>query len=395
MSRFVYADNAATTSLDKRVLDAMMPYLTEYYGNASSSFYAIGQKSRKALDEARATVARCLGAQPNEIYFTGSGSEADNWVLKGIASAYKKKGNHIITSKIEHHAILHSLKALEKEGVEVTYLDVDKDGLVDLEQLKASIKDTTILISVMFANNEIGTIEPIQEIGQIAHEHGVLFHTDAVQAVGHCPINLAELPVDMLSLSAHKFHGPKGVGALYLKKGIRLNNLIDGGAQERGKRASTENVAGIVGLAKALELATDHMEENSKKTRALSQALIKGLLEIPHTKLNGHPEKRLDNNVNISFFGVEGETILMDLNANGICASTGSACASGSLDPSHVLLSIGLKHEEAHCSIRLTLDAENTMEDVDYIIQVMKDRLAFRRMMSPLYEDILKKEQQA
>lgn len=396
MNRVIYADNAATTSLNPRVLEAMMPCLTENYGNPSSTFYSVGRAARKALEDARASVAQSLHCLPEEIFFTSGGSEADNWALKGVAKALQRKGRHIITSRIEHHAILHSAAFLEREGYEVTYLDVDSNGVVDVEQLKTSIRPDTILISVMFANNEIGTIQPIEEIARIAKEHGILMHTDAVQAVGHCPIDLSQLKdVDLLSLSAHKFHGPKGVGVLFIRKGTRINNFMDGGAQERGRRASTENVAGAVGLAKALELALSEQEENSKKTHALSKALIEGLLAIPHTRLNGHPTNRLDNNVNISFFGVEGETLLMDLDRYGICCSTGSACASGSLDPSHVLMSIGLKHEEAHCSLRMTLDACNTMEDVAYIVDSMKKILEFRRSMSPLYEDILKAEQNA
>ncbi len=387
MKRIIYADNAATTALDSRVLDKMMPYLTEHYGNASS-IYSIGQYSKKALEEARETTAAALGAETKEIYFTGSGSESDNWALKGAARANKAKGNHIISTKIEHHAVLHSLESLKKEGFEITYLDVDKDGFISLDELKAAVKDTTILISVMFANNEIGTIEPIAEIGKIAREKKIIFHTDAVQAAGHCLIDVKELNVDLLSISAHKFYGPKGVGALYIKKGTKIDNFIDGGAQENNRRAGTENIAGIVGMAEALKLATAEREENSDKTRKLRDALIEGLLKIPYSRLNGSRDHRLDNNVNISFQYVEGESILLMLDMNGICASSGSACTSGSLDPSHVLLAIGLSAEIAHGSVRLTICEKNTSEDVAYIIEKLTGIIQKLREMSPLYEEV-------
>lgn len=390
MKRIIYADNAATTALDSRVLDKMMPYLTEHYGNASS-IYSIGQYSKKALEEARETVAAALGADTKEIYFTGSGSESDNWALKGAARANKAKGNHIISTKIEHHAVLHSLESLKKEGFEITYLDVDKDGFISLDKLKAAIKDTTILISVMYANNEIGTIEPIAEIGKIAREKKIIFHTDAVQAAGHCLIDVKELNVDLLSISAHKFYGPKGVGALYIKKGTKIENFIDGGAQENNRRAGTENIAGIVGMAEALRLATAEREENSDKTRKLRDILIDGLLKIPYSRLNGSRERRLDNNVNISFQYVEGESILLMLDMNGICASSGSACTSGSLDPSHVLLAIGLSAEIAHGSVRLTICEKNTPDDVAYIIEKLTGIIQKLREMSPLYEEVMKK----
>jgi len=391
--RIIYADNAATTAVDPRVVEAMLPLMCDNFGNPSSQFYSIGRRARAALEEARASVARVFNCSPDEIYFTSGGSESDNWALKGVARALAPKKRHIITSAIEHHAILHSAAALEKDGLDVTYLGVDKNGVVDLSQLAAAIRPDTALVSVMFANNEIGTVEPVREIGKIAKERGVAFHTDAVQAAGHCDIDLAELgDVDLMSISAHKFHGPKGVGALFIRRGTKIASFLDGGAQERGRRATTENVAGVVGLAAALGIAAASREENSRKIGALSARLTEGLLKIPHTRLNGHPTQRLDNNVNISFLGVEGETILMDLDRYGICASTGSACASGSLDPSHVLLAIGLRHEEAHCSIRFTLGEDNTDGDVDYIINSMREILEFRRSMSPLYEDILKGE---
>ena len=391
MNKFIYADNAATTALAPEVLAYMMPYLTEQYGNPSS-IYSLGQQSKTAIEDARERIAAVFHAEKSEIYFTASGTEADNWAIKGAARANRNKGNHIISTQIEHHAVLHSLQSLEKEGFEVTYLSVDQDGLISLDELKNAIKDTTILISVMYANNEIGTIEPIAEIGTIARENGILFHTDAVQAAGHVAIDINELHVDMMSISAHKFYGPKGVGALYIRKGTKIENLIDGGAQENKRRAGTENVAGIVGMATALELASKNRLENAKKIRQLRDALIDGLLEIPYSRLNGSKETRLDNNVNISFQFVEGESILLKLNANGICASSGSACTSGSLDPSHVLLAIGLPHEIAHGSTRYTLSEKNTKDDIEYIIETTKKVIQQLRDMSPLYEEVINQE---
>ena len=391
MNKFIYADNAATTALAPEVLASMMPYLTEQYGNPSS-IYSLGQQSKTAIEDARERIAAVFHAEKSEIYFTASGTEADNWAIKGAARANRNKGNHIISTQIEHHAVLHSLQSLEKEGFEVTYLSVDQDGLISLDELKNAIKDTTILISVMYANNEIGTIEPIAEIGTIARENGILFHTDAVQAAGHVAIDINELHVDMMSISAHKFYGPKGVGALYIRKGTKIENLIDGGAQENKRRAGTENVAGIVGMATALELASKNRLENAKKIRQLRDALIDGLLEIPYSRLNGSKETRLDNNVNISFQFVEGESILLKLIANGICASSGSACTSGSLDPSHVLLAIGLPHEIAHGSTRYTLSEKNTKDDIEYIIETTKKVIQQLRDMSPLYEEVINQE---
>jgi len=382
----IYFDNAATTFLKKEVLDEMMPYLTEEYGNPSS-IYRHGQKAQMALIRARETVAKALNADLREIYFTGSGSEADNWAIKGAAFRNRKKGNHIITSSIEHHAVLHTCEYLEKQGFQVTYLPVDEYGLVSVEDVKKAITDETILITIMFANNEIGTIQPIKEIAQMAGEKGILFHTDAVQAVGALPIDVKDLGVDMLSLSAHKFNGPKGVGALYIRKGVVIDNLIHGGGQERGKRASTENVAGIVGLAKAIELATSNIEEKSKKITALRDKVIKGVLErVPDCRLNGHPTMRLPNNANFSFKYIEGEGLLLLLDANGICASSGSACTSGSLDPSHVLLAIGLDHETAHGSLRISLSEFNTEEEVDKFLEVLPAVVQRLRDMSPLYD---------
>lgn len=391
MKKFIYADNAATTAIAPEVLASMMPYLTEQYGNPSS-IYSLGQQSKTAIEDARERVASLFNAEKSEIYFTASGTEADNWAIKGAARANRNKGNHIISTQIEHHAVLHSLHSLEKEGFEVTYLPVNQDGLISLDELRNAIKDTTILISVMYANNEIGTIEPIAEIGTIAREKGILFHTDAVQAAGHVAIDIKALQVDMMSVSAHKFYGPKGVGALYIRKGTKIENLIDGGAQENKRRAGTENVAGIVGMATALEMTSKHQQENAKKIRQLRDTLIDGLLEIPYSRLNGSRETRLDNNVNISFQFVEGESILLKLNANGICASSGSACTSGSLDPSHVLLAIGLPHEIAHGSTRYTLSEKNTKDDIDYIIEMTKKVIQQLRDMSPLYEEITHQE---
>ena len=391
MEKIIYADNAATTSLDPKVLDSMMPYLTEFYGNASS-IYSFGRKSKEAINSSREKVAKILNADAKEIFFTASGSESDNWALKGIARANKTKGNHIISTKIEHHAVLHALQTLEKEGFEVTYLDVDSDGFISLDDLRSAIRETTILISVMYANNEIGTIEPIAEIGKIAQEKDILFHTDAVQVAGHLQIDVKALNVDLLSIAAHKFHGPKGVGALYIKRGVKIQNFIDGGAQENNRRAGTENVAGIVGLASALELTTSSMKDNAIKIQQMRDKLIEELLTIPNSRLNGSREVRLPNNVNLSFEFVEGESILLMMDMYGICASSGSACTSGSLDPSHVLLAIGLAHEVAHGSVRFTLSEENTMEEIDYIIEKTKLIIQRLRDMSPLYEDFLKKE---
>ena len=395
MSKSVYMDNNATTYLKKEVLDAMLPYYTDIYGNASSKFYAVGREAEQALYKQRETVAKILGAaNVNEIYFTGSGCEADNWAIKGVAFANQRKGKHIITSKIEHHAVLGTCEYLEKHGFEVTYLDVDEYGIVSPESVENAIREDTILISIMTANNEIGTIEPIKEIAEVAKKHKVIFHTDAVQAIGHMPINVQDLGVDMLSLSAHKFHGPKGVGVLYIKNGVRIHNLIHGGGQERGKRAATENLAGIAGLAKALEIAVDDLDENIAIMQAKRDRLIKGIKEsIPYCRLKGpEGEDRLCNNVNFSFQYVEGESILMMLDMKGVAASSGSACASGSLDPSHVLLAIGLPHEIAHGSLRLSVGEDTTDEEVDYILEVLPPIIQRLRDMSPLYEEIAKGE---
>ncbi len=390
MNKLVYADNAATTRITEDVLSAMMPYLTENYGNASS-LYSLGVKSAIAIDTARKQVATAINADPYEIIFTGCGTESDNW-LKMFAKRLAKKGkNHIITTCVEHHALLHSMARLEKEGFTVTYLPVNKEGLISVEDFKAAITEETGLASIMFANNEIGTIQPISEIGAICREKGIWFHTDAVQAIGHVAVDVKAMNIDMLSLSAHKFHGPKGVGVFYCRKGIPMDNLIDGGGQERGKRAGTENVAGIVGLGVAIEIATTKMDEHNAKVLALRNKLIDGLLaSVPMSKLNGSRENRLPGNCNISFVGVEGESLLLMLDYNGIMASSGSACASASLDPSHVLMSLGMKHEEAHGSVRLTLSEENTEEDVDYIIEVLPRIVAQLRSMSPLWETIQK-----
>lgn len=389
----IYMDNNATTSLKKEVLDAMLPYLTDIYGNASSKFYKVGRDAEQALYKMRESVAKNIGAaNVNEVYFTGSGCEADNWAIKGIAFANKNKGNHIITTKIEHHAILGTCEYLEKHGFEVTYLDVDEYGFVTPEAVEAAVTDNTILISVMTANNEIGTIEPIKEIAQIAKKHKIIFHTDAVQAIGHMKIDVQEMGVDMLSLSAHKFHGPKGVGMLYIKNGIRIDNLIHGGGQERGKRAATENLAGIAGLCKALEIAVSNLDANVAHMKKMRDRLIKGIKKsIPYCRLNGpEDEGRLCNNVNFSFQYVEGESILMMLDMKGIAASSGSACASGSLDPSHVLLAIGLPHEIAHGSLRLSVGEDTTEEEVDYLIEVLPPIIQRLREMSPLYEGVEK-----
>lgn len=384
--RKVYLDNAATTALSPGVLEAMLPYFTQYYGNPSS-VHAFGREAKQGLDKARDQVAKALHCEPSEVIFTGCGTESDNTVLLGVAQRYGDKGKHIITTNVEHHAILHTCEYLEKQGYSVTYLPVDQDGLVTAEQVAAAIRPDTILVSIMFANNEVGTIMPIQEIGAVCKEKGVLFHTDAVQAVGHIPVDVQAMHIDMLSLSAHKFHGPKGVGALYCRKGIRLPSYIMGGAQERGRRAGTENVAGIVGLGAAIQLATEQLEENRAKMTALRDRLMTGIqARISEVKLNGHPTNRLPNNVNFSFKYIEGESILLMLDMNGIAASSGSACTSGSLDPSHVLLALGLPHEIAHGSVRLTLGDETTEEDIDYTIDVLEKTVARLRAMSPLYK---------
>lgn len=386
MDRYIYMDNAATTRVKQEVLDEMLPYFTENYGNPSS-IYTLGSKSKNAIEIARERVAKAINADPKEIYFTAGGSEADNWAIKGVAFANRNKGNHIITSKIEHHAVLHTCEYLEKQGFKVTYLDVDEYGVVDLDQLKNSITEDTILITIMFANNEIGTIQPIKEIGQIAKEHGIYFHTDAVQAVGHVKIDVDELNIDLLSMAAHKFYGPKGVGALYVRKGVKIDPLIAGGGQERNRRAGTENVPGIVGMGKAIELAYEHLEENNERLIKLRDRLIKKVFEnIDHVRLNGHPTKRLPGNANFCFEYIEGESMLLSLDMEGIAASSGSACTSGSLDPSHVLLAIGLPHELAHGSLRLTLGDFNTEEEVDYVVEKLTEIVARLRAMSPLYE---------
>ena len=388
----IYLDNAATTKTAPEVVDAMLPYFSEYYGNAST-IYSLGAESKKAMDHARQTIADSLGAKPEEIYFTAGGSESDNWALKATAEAYASKGKHIITTKIEHHAILHTCEYLEKRGFEITYLNVDRDGLISLDELKAAIRPDTILISVMFANNEIGTIEPIAEIGEIAKEHGVLFHTDAVQAYAQVPISVDEMHIDMLSASGHKLNGPKGIGFLYIRKGVKIRSFVHGGAQERSRRAGTENIPGIVGLGAAVERAMRIMDTKTRKEIELRDYLIGRLEnEIPHCWLNGHRTKRLPNNINFSFLFIEGESMLIMLDMKGICASSGSACTSGSLDPSHVLLAIGLKHEEAHGSLRLTLSEESTKEEMDIVAEEVKKIVQRLRDMSPLYEDFLKSQ---
>ncbi len=390
MKRFVYADNAATTPVSPAVLEAMLPCYKENYGNPSS-LYGVGQAAKKTVDAARKAVADALGAFPEEIYFTSGGSESDNWAIKGTAHLMAQKGKkHIITSKFEHHAVLHTTAALEKEGFEVTYLDVHHDGLVRPEELEAALREDTALVTIMYANNEIGTIQPISEIGAICKKHGVLFHTDAVQAVGNVPIDVKKQGIDMLSLSAHKLHGPKGVGVLYLRKGIPIPNLIEGGAQERGRRAGTENVAGIAGLGVAIREACSSIEERAARLTAMRDRLIAGALKIDRSRLNGDPVKRLPGNVNLSFEGIEGESLLLMLDMNGICASSGSACTSGSLDPSHVLLSIGLPHAVAHGSLRLSFSDQNSEEDVDYLLEVLPSIVDRLRAMSPLWEDIIK-----
>ena len=392
MSRRIYMDNAATTRVTPEVFEAMSPYFTELYGNPSSS-YEFSGKIAKDVAAARKAIANTIGADEQEIFFTNGGSESDNWAIKGVADALKDKGNHIITTKIEHHAVLHTCEFLEEHGFEVTYLPVDENGLVNPEELEAAIKPETVLISVMFANNEIGTIEPIAKIGEIAHKHGVYFHTDAVQAFGHVAIDVNEMNIDLLSASAHKLNGPKGVGLLYIRKGVKLSNLIHGGAQERGRRAGTTNAAGIIGFGKAAELANAKLKETIAYETKLRDKLIKRVLEeIPYSRVNGDLTNRLSNNANFCFRFIEGESLLILLDSKGICASSGSACTSGSLDPSHVLLAIGLPHEIAHGSVRLTISDEITEEDIDYTVDSLKEIVGRLRDMSPLYEDFAKKE---
>lgn len=389
MARFIYADNAATTPVSKTVLEAMEPFYTKYYGNPSS-LYSVGREAKRPLELARETIAEYLGASPNEIFFTSGGSEGDNWALKGVAHELTKKGKkHIITSKFEHHAILHACESLEREGFEVTYLDVHSDGLVRPEELEAAIREDTAIVSIMYANNEIGTIQPIPEIGAICKKYGVIFHTDAVQAVGNVRIDVNEQNIDLLSLSAHKFHGPKGVGVLFIRKGLRMPNLIDGGAQERGRRAGTENVAGIVGMSVALKEACDTMEERNARLTKMRDRLIDSALKMERSRINGDRVKRLPGNVNLCFEGIEGESLLLMLDLKGVCASSGSACTSGSLDPSHVLLAIGLPHEIAHGSLRLSFSEQNTEEDVDYILEILPQIVERLRSMSPLWEEII------
>ena len=389
--KLIYLDNAATTKTAPEVVEAMLPYFTENYGNPSS-VYEFAGISKKAVTESREIIAGALWADQSEIYFTAGGSEADNWALKAAAEAYKSKGRHIITTKIEHHAILHTCEYLEKQGYEVTYLDVDETGIVKMDQLKKAVRPDTILISVMFANNEIGTVQPVKEIGEIAKEKGILFHTDAVQAFGQLPINVDEYHIDMLSSSAHKLNGPKGIGFLYIRKGVKIRSFVHGGAQERKRRAGTENVPGIVGFGAAVKRAMETMEERTRKEQELRDHLIDRVLkEVPYVRLNGHRTKRLPNNANFSFQFIEGESLLIMLDMEGICGSSGSACTSGSLDPSHVLLAIGLPHEIAHGSLRLTLSDETTMEDIDYTVEAIKKIVERLRSMSPLYEDFIKK----
>ncbi len=390
--RFIYADNAATTRVSEPVLQAMMPYFTEQYGNASS-IYELGRSAKKALETARETVAKSIGAEPSEIFFTSCGSESDNWAIRSVCERLAAKGKkHIITSVFEHHAILHTCQAMEKNGFEVTYLPVYENGIVKPEDVKNAIREDTAIVTIMYANNEIGTIQPVEEIAAICREKGVIFHTDAVQAVGHVKIDVHAQGIDMLSISGHKIHAQKGVGALYVRKGIPMTNLIYGGAQERNRRAGTENIPAIVGFAKAMELANTDIEERGRKTAVLRDRLIDGILKLPRTRLNGDREKRLPGTVNISIEGVEGESLLLMLDMNGICASSGSACTSGSLDPSHVLLALGLKHEVAHGSLRLSINEDTTDEDVDYILEVVPKVVNRLRDMSPLWERICKEE---
>ena len=385
---FVYADNAATTSVSKTALEAMLPFLTENYGNPSS-LYSFAQKVTEAVAEARATVAQCIGAEPKEIYFTSGGSEADNQAIFSAARVGARKGKkHIISSKFEHHAVLHALKRLEKEGYEITLLDVHEDGIVRLEELEAALREDTCLVTIMFANNEIGTVQPIKEIGALCRERKIPFHTDAVQAAGHMPIDVNEMNIDMLSLSGHKFHAPKGIGVLYVKKNIPLFNLIEGGGQERGKRAGTENVAGMAALAAALKESCENMEENNARIIPMRDRLFEELGKIPHSKINGSLEHHVPGTVNMCFEGIEGESLLLMLDANGICASSGSACTSGSLDPSHVLLSLGLPHEVAHGSLRLSIGEYNTMEEIEHICQVVPKVVSYLRNMSPVWDEL-------
>ena len=392
MEKLIYLDNAATTKTAPEVVEAMLPYFTEHYGNPSS-IYGFAAANKEVITGCREKIAGILGAKTEEIYFTAGGSESDNWALVAAAEAYAAKGKHIITSRIEHHAILHTCEYLEKRGYEVTYLDVDEAGLIDLEQLRAAIREDTILITIMFANNEIGTIQPVEQIGQIAREHGVLFHTDGVQAFGQVPICVDEMHIDMLSASGHKFNGPKGIGFLYIRKGVKIRSFIHGGAQERKRRAGTENVPGIVGIGAAAERAARTMEERTAREREVRDYMISRIeKEIPYCRLNGDRTMRLPNNVNFSFRFVEGESLLIRLDRKGICASSGSACTSGSLDPSHVLLAIGLPHEIAHGSLRMTLSEETTKEDADYVVDALKEIIQIQREMSPLYEDFIKKE---
>lgn len=391
MDKKIYLDNAATTKVRKEVVDAMLPYFTELYGNPSS-VYEFASQNKKVVNDAREAIACSMHASAQDIYFTAGGSESDNWAIKAAAEAYKEKGNHIITSKIEHHAVLHTCEWLEKQGYEVTYLDVDENGRVKLEELRRAIKSTTILITIMFANNEIGTIQPVKEIGEIAKEHHILFHTDAVQAYGQVPIDVEELHIDMLSASGHKLNGPKGIGFLYIKKGLKLRSFIHGGAQERHRRAGTENVPGIVGMGMAAQIAMETMEERTNEEIRLRDLLIERVLkEVPYTRLNGDRNHRLPNNANFSFQFIEGESLLIMLDMKNICASSGSACTSGSLDPSHVLLAIGLPHEIAHGSLRLTLSHETTEEEIHYTVEAIKEIVDKLRKMSPLYEDFVKK----
>ena len=385
---FVYADNAATTAVSKVAVDAMLPYLTQCYGNPSS-LYSFAQNAKEALDEARQTVADIIGAEAREIYFTSGGSEADNQAIVSMAKLGALKGKkHLISTKFEHHAVLHTLKALEKQGYEVTLLDVHEDGVVRIEDLEAAIRPDTALVTVMFANNEIGTMQPIKEISEVCHAHGIPFHTDAVQAMGHVPVNVKEMGIDLLSMSGHKFHAPKGVGVLYAKRGLPLFNIIEGGQQERGKRAGTENIPGIVALAAALKESVEHMEENTAKIIPMRDKLFAELSKIPHSKINGSLEHHVPGTVNMCFEGIEGESLLLLLDAKGVCASSGSACTSGSLDPSHVLLSIGLPHEVAHGSLRLSIGEYNTMEEIDHIIKVVPEVVAYLRSISPVWEDL-------
>lgn len=390
--KYIYLDNAATTRVAPEVLTAMTPYFSEYYGNPSS-IYSFAGKSRDAVEEARVAIADIIGARPEEIYFTGGGSESDNWALKATAEAYAKKGKHIITSAIEHHAILHTCEYLEKQGYDITYVGVDENGVIRLDELEQAIRPDTILISVMAANNEIGTIQPLQKIGEIARRHGVFFHTDAVQAFAHIPLNVDEMNIDMLSASGHKIFGPKGIGILYIRKGVKSGSFIHGGAQERRRRAGTHNVTGIVGMGKAAELAAEKIKERIAYESKLRDHLISRVLEeIPYSRLNGDRTNRLPNNANFCFRFIEGESMLIKLDQKGICASSGSACTSGSLDPSHVLLAIGLPHEIAHGSLRLTVSHETTMEEIDYTVDELKKIIEQLRSMSPLYEDFVKKQ---